>query len=93
MRATRPISTDATGYIETNRAPNVAEKTHSDPDRKPRTAAAQSSSESMRTPGLRVLMRTFRGDSGPPKLCRALKRAVIAVQKVRYRVGRDPERP
>jgi hypothetical protein len=38
------------GYIETNKAPKVAEKTHSDPDRKPRMAAAQSSSESMRSP-------------------------------------------
>jgi len=52
MGATRPTSTDVMGYIETNKAPKVAEKTHSDPDRKPRTAAAHSSSESIRTPRL-----------------------------------------
>ena len=50
MGATRPTSTDVMGYIETNKAPKVAEKTHRDPDRKPRMAAAQSSSESMRSP-------------------------------------------
>jgi hypothetical protein len=72
MSATRPISTDATGYIDTSRAPNVAEKTHSDPDRKPRTAAAHSSSESIRTPRLRVLLRNFWVDNRLPKLCRAL---------------------
>ena len=72
MGATRPTSTDVMGYIETNKAPKVAEKTHSDPDRKPRTAAAHSSSESIRTPRLRVLLRNFWVDNRLPKLCRAL---------------------
>jgi hypothetical protein len=67
MRATRPTSTDVMGYIETNKAPKVAEKTHRDPDRKPRTVAAQSSSESMRTPGLMVLLRAFGREQQPDK--------------------------